>query len=284
VDLDPSFGGQTHGRGGNTLRETNLRRRTPLIRMRTLLLAGLAALLLTAAPAGAVIGGTPDRDAHPYVGLVWSSTGICTGSLISPTLFVTAAHCAPGGEIVGVTLDTAASPFSRFTPGLFVPHPRFCMGCGSGLPGFDTHDVAVVRLHPMMPLAAPRYAQLPEIGAIDALGGRTPLTVVGYGVQGFAAAPRDPDGNVIPGRVPYSDFTRTQASVTLVPGKFAWSDEFARISASRAGICFGDSGGPNLVGDTVVAINAYANQNCAGATYSYRLDTPAALRFVNSFR
>jgi len=249
-----------------------------LIRMRTLVLASLAVLLLAAAPAGAVIGGTPDRDAHPYVGFAYNPTTdtICSGSLISPTLFVTAAHCVAGdGDFVFVTTHPEAIPgHPSFVPGIAHVHPDFCMGCGNGLPGFDRHDLAVVEL--FGGIYSPRYAQLPEPGASQRLPAKAPLTVVGYGVQGFFPAPG--------GRQPYTDFTRTTATVELNPGSFAWRDQFLRISASKAGICFGDSGGPNLVGDTIVAINAYAGRNCTGNTYSYRLDTPDALLFIARFQ
>lgn len=238
-----------------------------------LVLAGLSAVLITAAPGGAVIGGVPDAGAHPYVGLVVSSSGICSGSLLNDELFVTAAHCAPDGEIVGVTLDAVASPAGNFVPGVFTAHPDFCAGCRPGLPGTFGNDVAVVQL--FGPLPAPRYAQLPAPGAADALPPRAPLTVVGYGVQGFTPGPG--------GRQPFSNFERTRATVTLNPGNFAWRHEFLRISANKAAVCFGDSGGPNLVGDTIVAINSYANRNCTGNTYSYRLDTPSALTFVGGF-
>jgi hypothetical protein len=242
--------------------------------MRTLVLAGLSVLLIAAAPGGAVIGGTPDGGAHPYVGFVWSSFGICSGSLVTESLVVTAAHCAPDGESVLVTVDDTAHPVhSTFVSGTFTAHEAFCMPCVPGLPGFASNDVAVVELDE--PITLPRYAQLPELGMADGLAPRSPLTIVGYGVQAF-----------IPGRggrAPVSNFSRTQASVTLNPGNFAWRSEFIRISANRAAVCFGDSGGPNLVGDTMVAINSYAGQNCTGNTYSYRLDTAPALAFVTGF-
>jgi hypothetical protein len=52
------------------------------------------------------------------------------------------------------------------------------------------------------------------------------------------------------------------------------------------GACFGDSGGPDLLGgtDTVLAVNSFvSNVNCSGVGYSSRVDTPGVLAWVNSF-
>jgi len=60
-------------------------------------LAGVAALAV-AAPAFAITGGSIDGTAHPAVGLLLADRGNgpepdCSGALVSPTVFVTAAHC-----------------------------------------------------------------------------------------------------------------------------------------------------------------------------------------------
>ena len=68
---------------------------------RTLALVALAAGLLTlgASPAGAITGNYQRDFAHPYVGLVafYDSAGTfthrCSGSLIAPSVFLTAGHC-----------------------------------------------------------------------------------------------------------------------------------------------------------------------------------------------
>jgi hypothetical protein len=70
------------------------------------------------------------------------------------------------------------------------------------------------------------------------------------------------------------------AAARLVSGSFIHSEEFVRVTASPAqggGPCFGDSGGPILNGntDTVLAVNSsVTNGNCAGVTYSQRIDSP----------
>ncbi|CAA9275939.1 MAG: hypothetical protein AVDCRST_MAG93-2891, partial [uncultured Chloroflexia bacterium] len=62
--------------------------------MRRFTALGLVALALIFGPLGtahAVLNGEPDGDRHPYVGLVTDLAFVCSGSLISPTVFITAA-------------------------------------------------------------------------------------------------------------------------------------------------------------------------------------------------
>src|SRR5215213_8062429 len=57
------------------------------------------AALAVATPASAITGGEPDAGRHPYVALMQSYDAnnrplqVCTGALVSPTLFLTAGHC-----------------------------------------------------------------------------------------------------------------------------------------------------------------------------------------------
>jgi hypothetical protein len=56
-----------------------------------------------------------------------------------------------------------------------------------------------------------------------------------------------------------------------------------RLTEKNGGVCFGDSGGPRLLGNVVVAVTSTGNKNCTGQGISYRLDTPAARAFLSAF-
>ncbi len=101
-------------------------------------------------------------------------------------------------------------------------------------------------------------------------------------------------GNQLPQPPPFYRWTgprtRYYAPSALVSGNFVHSDEFMKLALNpgggSGGTCFGDSGGPDLLGgtDTVLAVNSYVtNVNCSGVGYSMRVDTPDVLAWINSF-
>jgi hypothetical protein len=257
--------------------------------MRSRLIVSLCLFVFIAAGTlvRAVTNGQPDGNNHPYVGVaiqpIPSMPGfvfVCSGAALSPTVFLTAAHCFDPSAPAFVSYKNGPPFGATFIPGTFTPHPDWCIGCGPGLPGFDTHDVAVITL--AAPAIPGGVAVLPAPGLVDTLPMGTDVDIVGYGVQGFIR------GGGQPGQV--FTFTRFFAPSLLVQSNNVQSAEFIKLTANPAkgkgGLCFGDSGGPDLLGDTnvVLAVNSYVtNGNCTGVTYSQRVDTPDILSFILSF-
>lgn len=257
--------------------------------------------------ASAITNGQPDGDDHPYVVLVVFDVGgapshRCSGSLLSPTLVLTAGHCTDGTDAARIWVNEGPIPTDPAfeqegfvcTPavtgypcigdaeGTPYTNPDFCMGCGKGLPGFFIRDVGVVVLDEEV--AVERYAELPDAGQVDALKNKTAIDFVGYGVQ-FQISGQ----GGIPPRARWAG-PRMFAPSQLVSGKFTHSDEFMKIalnaSQGSGGTCFGDSGGPDLLGgtDTVLAVNSYVtNVNCSGVGYSGRVDIQEVLDWINGF-
>jgi hypothetical protein len=254
------------------------------MRLRIVVGLALAVCLAVVAPVSTITNGQPDGNNHPFVGVViqfipgTDLVSVCSGSALSPTRFLTAAHCADPSLPVFVTYKNGP-PFTLatdFTQGTFHPDPAWCPGCGHGLPGFDSHDVAVVALD--TPSDPGSFAVLPAPNFVDTLPMRTAVDIVGYGVQGFIR------GGGRPGQVFL--FTRYFAPSLLIQSNDVLSGEFIKLTANPAqgkgGICFGDSGGPNLLGNIVLAVNSFVtNGNCSGVTYSQRVDLPDILAFIN---
>jgi hypothetical protein len=291
------------------------------------LATALTVMLAGAAAALAITNGQPDRNNHPYVGLMAAldENGVplwrCSGSLLSPTVFLTAGHCteppaarieiwfSPGPILTDpdylaavdaspdgiVSCDDSAAfdgyPCQGDAGGTPHPNPDFCTGCGPGLPNFANRDVGVVVLDEPVPTSAvDEYADLPDAGLVDTLENKTPVDFVGYGVQFQANIP----GSQLPQPPPFYRWMgpreRMFAPSQLVSGNFKHSDEFLRLalnaSGGSGGLCFGDSGGPDLLGgtDTVLGVNSYVtNVNCSGVGYSQRIDVPEVLDWINSF-
>jgi hypothetical protein len=125
---------------------------------------------------------------------------------------------------------------------------------------------------------------------VDTLENKTAIDFVGYGVQYQAQIP----GNELPQPPPYYRWTgprvRLYAPSELVSGEFVHSSEYMRLALNpggdSGGLCFGDSGGPDLLGgtDTVLAVNSYVtNINCSGVGYSARVDIPEVLAWIKGF-
>jgi secreted trypsin-like serine protease len=248
------------------------------------MLVALAALALGGA-AQAVIG-TPDGTAHPYVGAAiqfqthGTQTGyeLCSGFLISPTKFVTAAHCFPdNSQPIQVTFDGVTSPADHVLvatnpiSGTVVNDPDYCAACGKN--GTPLNDVAVITLSQPYNLAS--YASLAPVGSADTLPNNQALDVVGFGWSDVShKAPAGP---------PPLGFGTRQLATTHRVSAGALGDNYISLLDSP-GACQGDSGGPDFIAGSsvVLALTSFGtgNPNCNGTQFSLRLDTAAIQSFI----
>lgn len=247
------------------------------------LIAAIAAVasLVLAGTAGAVTYGEPDGNGHPNTGALlapqaysdgtWAS---CSGTLISPTVFLTAAHCDWGIPRLAVTFDSVYDAATGKTYwGTWHADPQF-----SGAQG-DSHDIAVVVFDKAVKGITP--ARLPAAGSLSNLPSNQGFTSVGYGAQSVTID-KGPTFH-------YADIRYVATSDTL----FAINNAWLRISMNPAlgdgGTCYGDSGGPNFLGagatetDIVAATTITGDFMCRATNVVYRLDTPSARSFLASY-
>jgi len=255
----------------------------------------LTMLLLSFGPAQAITDGELDGNGHPYVVLLLMDVGgapafRCSATLLSPTVVLTAGHCTsnyPDEPYSGMRVFTEADvqngdnnyPYAgpnSVEAVAWYSHPLFETA------PFYMHDVGVVILaEPGVILD--EYATLPTVDQLDALKTKrglkdTTFTSVGYGLQQSG-----PVHNV-------SLKVRMVAYPHLiqinVPG---YTGDFSLLLSNNhatGGTCFGDSGGPNFLGDSkvVAAVTSFGkNGNCAGTGGVFRMDRQNVLDFVTPF-
>jgi hypothetical protein len=246
--------------------------------MRRILSSSVVALLLVAAPAGAITYGVPDGSGHPEVGALLAQQAYsdgtwaeCSGTLISPTVFLTAAHCDEGVSRAAVTFDSTYSPSKGTTYwGTYHADPAYNQKQS------DPHDIAVVVLDKAVKGITP--ARLPAANSLDALDTSATFTSVGYGAQAV-----NQGGG--PKTFSYAD-VRYTGTGTLNSLNASWLRISQNPAKGDAGTCYGDSGGPNFLGAGSTETNIVAGTTITGDTFcrstnvDYRMDTASARDFL----
>lgn len=272
------------------------------------LLVATFVLLGVPGPALASTGGAVDGETHPGVGLLlaYNQDGNryrCTGTLVRPTVILTAAHCVDG--VVGRTLVTfestiaeqppetspfpdAADPSNGYTEedlagagyvsGTGYPHPLFTDFADAKSP----YDVGVLKLSAPVDRALARIA---DVGALDRIKqsslSTTLFTAVGYGTE-----VRKPDSGQ--GRPTPMTYPLVRRFVDM-PGQKVTSD-LLRTNVNPndkrggGGTCFGDSGGPVFYEGAIAAVVSFgSNDSCTGISSHQRVDLASVQEWLTPF-
>lgn len=269
--------------------------------MRKLLFLAVSAVTLLLPPsAGAITFGQLDtQNRYPHVGALFAEVDpevagpdlVCSGTLISPTVFLTASHCTaflPSVEpdpvepdevwvsfdLHAATAEGAARPGAELLPGTYHTNPLF----GFSGPGgrSDPHDIAVIVLNE--PVTGVTPARLPTAGLLNTLPLRSlRFTAVGYGTV------RDVKTGGF--NTLYFEGSRRFATQGFLSLTKAWLNLSMNPSTGSGGTCYGDSGGPHFLGNTnlIVSITVTGDAPCRATDVTYRLDTASAREFLDDF-
>lgn len=243
-------------------------------------------------PPNFIINGTPTGNEFGSVGALmfdFNADGVingddqwCTGSLIAPAVFLTAAHC-----VVTPFTPPGTQFHVSFAPDLFARDARFIRATGYTFdPAFghdqgDLHDLAVVFL-PANATKGMKVHQLPPAGFLDELHAQGGLADqifinVGYGTASSKTGPP----------AFFFDGLRKMSESEFMALQPAWLGLQMNESATDlGGDCFGDSGGPKFLKgnlDVIVATVTTGDTPCRATSWDYRLDTPSARAFLGRF-
>lgn len=204
-----------------------------------------------------IVGGTTNPG-DPAVVMLQTSTGGCTGSVVAPTVVLTAAHCIerslePGDKRGTVYFGTESGDwFATRSIIDMVIHRYYDAGFDLG------YDIALVRLRDPVPDTV-TPVELNDV-ELDATYVGATVRAVGFGGTGYV------DGQL------QGFGTKRSANITVDKV----TPDFLEIGDEVHNTCQGDSGGPHfmMIGgrEVQVAVSSFGQGGCLGPSKVTRVD------------
>jgi len=260
-----------------------------------LLLAVIAMINLAIAPLShAITFGEPDEyEYYPNVGaMILQFNGefhvFCSGTLIAPDVFLTAAHCTETAQSLGIPQDEAWVTFDAvFDEDSTMHRGTYSLNPNYGHDMHDRQDVAVVILdepiYDIVPAELPPQGYLSDMKENKELKDQQ-LVTVGYGL---VRNDKTKSWKSIIGGWPIANYSQRrfveQTYLALAP---YWLTLSKNPATGSGGGCYGDSGGPHFLlsnSNMVVSLTVTGDHWCRATEMTYRLDTDSARSYLADF-
>ena len=252
--------------------------------------------------ASAITDGELDGEDHPHVVLLLMEVGgepmyRCSGTLLSPTVLLTAGHCTsnyPDEPYSGMRVFTESDVENGDNSYPYAGNNSIEAVSWAAHPLYETedpfymHDVGVVILEEPGVVGLAEYGALPELDQFDELGfpsgklDKTWFTSVGYGQQIIFTDEDQWEMQSERIRMVAYPFLK-QLNVPGITGDYSlWLSN----NHSTGGTCYGDSGGPNFLGDSnvIAGVTSFGmNATCSGSGGVFRTDRADVLDFIYTY-
>lgn len=247
---------------------------------RTLIAAAATLFVLMPTSANAITDGTPDdTNKYPFVGLLafrdadGNYMHRCSGTLLTPTIVLTASHCTDGTSIVHAY-------FSYQVPDDFRTNPTGVLGTPHTHPDYNpntlANDVAVVELE-APGVVLPTYPVLPDVGFLREMRAEHQIqddifVNVGYGLLNGSPPPINlPNEDRWYSTSPYGGLTRNNLHL-----------QGNHNATEQGGTCFGDSGGPHFweTSLVLVSVTSWGDAICRSLDMTQRTDLASVLNWL----